>query len=52
MASGFILIDCRYCGRKEMDAPAHSNAHSTRGCKKRLRIEWYWKTQHASVGPA
>ncbi len=55
MANGFIPIDCPYCGRKIMEAPARSDSHGTRscpGCKKRLRIDWDWRTQHASVGPA
>ncbi|MDE7252970.1 MAG: hypothetical protein K2O32_08520 [Acetatifactor sp.] len=53
MTNGFIPIDCPYCGRKVMEAPARSNVHSTRtcqGCRKRLRIDWDWKTQRASVG--
>lgn len=55
MPVGFIPIDCPYCGRKVMEVSARFDQHSTRscpGCKKRLRIDWDWKTQHASVGPA
>lgn len=55
MPVGFIPIDCPYCGRKVMEVSARSNRSSTvtcPGCKTRLRIDWDWKTQHASVARA
>lgn len=52
---GWVPIDCPFCGRKVKDAPERSNIKSNvtcPGCRTRLRIEWDWKTKHASVGKA
>lgn len=52
---GWIPVDCPYCGRKVKEVPEKRNTSSTvtcPGCRTRLRIDWDYRTQHASVGRA